>query len=41
MDAVYNGPFLDNVQLLAEFVPVMQELLSKPEGTIKYLIPVI
>jgi hypothetical protein len=33
----YNGNFLSNVKLLAEFDPVLHDLLQRPQGTIRYL----
>ena len=38
---VYNGNFLAQVELLAEFDPVMFELMKKPKNSLKYLSPTI
>lgn len=38
---VYNGNFLSEVELLAEFDPIMSELLNKPKHSIRYLSPEI
>lgn len=37
IDDTYNGNFLSMVKLLAEFDPIMHELLQRPNGTVKYL----
>lgn len=38
---VYNGNFLAQVELLAEFDPLMNELIKKPKNKVKYLSPTI
>ena len=37
MGDVYNGNFLSEVELLAEFDPIMNELINKPKHNIQYL----
>ena len=37
IDDIYNGNFLSEVELLAEFDPIMNELINKPKDSIKYL----
>jgi Domain of unknown function (DUF4371)/hAT family C-terminal dimerisation region len=41
IDDTYNGNFLSTVKLLAEFDPILNELLKRPNGTVKYLSPKI
>ena len=41
IDDTYNGNFLSVVKMLAEFDPIMHELLNRPNGTVKYLSPKI
>lgn len=41
IDDIYNGNFLSEVQLLAEFDPIMNELINKPKHSIKYLSPIV
>ena len=38
---VYNGNFLAQVELLAEFDSVMGDLIKKPKNKVKYLSPTI
>ncbi|KAL4718917.1 hypothetical protein ACJJTC_013499 [Scirpophaga incertulas] len=40
-DSCPKGIFLSIVELLAKYDPILQELLSKPKGQIKYLSPKI
>ena len=41
IDDIYNGNFLSEVELLAEFDPIMNELINKPKHSIKYLSPIV
>lgn len=38
---VNNGNFLSIIELLAEYDPILKELLQLPQGTFKYLSPKI
>jgi len=37
MESNSKGNFLSIIELLAKYDPVLEELLSKPKGSIKYL----
>lgn len=41
IDDIYNGNFLSDVKLMAEYDPVLHQVVNLPNGTIKYLSPQI
>ena len=38
---IYNGNFLSEVELLAELDPIMNELINKPNHSMKYISPLV